>query len=43
MEIDDFKKILTPKQLDDIEDLSLLNDITNILADKIIDDWLEKC
>lgn len=40
MEIEDFKRILEDKNVINIEDVSFLHEFTEILADKIIDDWI---
>ena len=43
LEIDEFKKILKKENIEISKetDIDFLNEFTNILADKIFDDWLE--
>lgn len=42
LEIDEFKKIVEIKNINISKDIDIdfLNEFTNILADKIIDDWI---
>lgn len=39
MEIEEFKNEIESMKLNGVEDIPFLFEFTNILADKIIDDW----